>query len=154
MGYQRNQISCIYRGTRKKESHAPSCIILPKTKDRARNNLSQWGPLVFQKITGMNFLYNQVREPFHLLPVRHNLIPGRHFQQNYRQGKPPGHLDRVWVEVEIYSCNRLPLFKCLNTNTSKYRHLQYFKVFKFQQNHLQFHSTGVFCSSSEFDIGM
>ena len=87
MGYQRNQISRIYRGTLKTESHEPSCGIIPKTQDHAGDHQ------FFQKSPGIKFLYDWGRKLFHYWP-------GMHFQQNYQPGKQPGHispghLDRV-----------------------------------------------------------
>ena len=51
----------------------------------------------FRKSPGIKFFYDF----FFYWLGRHNLRPGRHFQQNYWPGKPPGHislghLDRVW----------------------------------------------------------
>ena len=52
MANQRNQMSRIYRGTLKMESHEPSCGIIPNNQNHAENTLFQWGPPIFQKISG------------------------------------------------------------------------------------------------------
>ena len=52
--------------------------------------LFQWGPPIFPKSPGINFLYDRGRELSIYWPGRHNLGPGRHFQQNYQPGRPTG----------------------------------------------------------------
>ena len=55
----------------------------------------------FQISPGIKSLNDRGRKLIHLLAGRHNLGPGRQFQQIYWRGKPPGrispgHLDRVY----------------------------------------------------------
>ena len=103
MGYQRNQISRFHRETLKMESHELSSRIILKTQNHAENTLFQWGPPIFPKIPGIKFLYDRGKKHFYIdWPERHNLGPDRHFEQNYRPGKPlgyisAGHLHRVYI---------------------------------------------------------
>ena len=55
----------------------------------------------YQKPPGTNFIRIGIENFFIYWPGRHNLGPGRHFQQNYQPGKlpgyiSPGHLDRLF----------------------------------------------------------
>ena len=59
------------------------------------------GHQFFQISPGIKSLNDRGRKLIHLLAGRHNLGPGRQFQQIYWRGKPPGrispgHLDRVY----------------------------------------------------------
>ena len=50
MGYLKDQILHIYRGTLKMESHEPSCGIIPKTKDHAENGSFSVGTTNFSTL--------------------------------------------------------------------------------------------------------
>ena len=103
MGYQRNQISRFHRETLKMESHELSSRIILKTQNHAENTLFQWGPPIFPKIPGIKFLYARGKKHFYIdWPERHNLGPDRHFEQNYRPGKPLGYISGcIYIQYQI-----------------------------------------------------
>lgn len=67
MGYQRNHISHIHRGTLNAESQKTSCGIIPPICDHAGNILFKCEPPIFPKLTGIKSVYNQGRNLFYLL---------------------------------------------------------------------------------------
>ena len=61
----------------------------------------------FQHSLGIKFLCDRVENFLIYWQGKHNLGPGRQFQQNWTQGKPlghisPGHLDRVYVSPFVF----------------------------------------------------
>ena len=119
----------------------------------------------FQILPAIKFLNNRGRELFIYQPGRHDFRPGRHFQQNYRQWKPPrrilpGHLDRVfelcnnWHSLlkqfpQIQQTNFATLFSSENIKREKGK-FQQIKLlwpglfFRFTQETRSFHITLIF----------
>ena len=60
----------------------------------------------FHNSPGINFSYDRGSTFFIYWQGKHNLELGRHFQQNYQPGRPPGsippeHLDRVFRQRKV-----------------------------------------------------